>query len=45
MGVEDVLTDHSLLQVKSLSEVQSVLKNTPGWKVGILTKTRSVDKG
>ena len=44
-GVDDVITKPSLLEGKSLSEVQSVLKNTDGWVEGTLTKGRSTGKG
>jgi len=44
-GVDDVITNPSLLQGKLLTEVQSVLKNTTGWAEGTLTKGRSAGQG
>lgn len=44
-NVDDVMANPSLLQGKTLSEIQLVLKNSPGWKEGVMTKTRSLDKG
>jgi len=44
-GVDDVIANPSLLEGKTLSEVQNILKNTSGWKEGVMTKTRSADKG
>lgn len=44
-GVDDVITNPSLLQGKSLSEVQTVLKNTQGRAEGTLTKGRSAGQG
>jgi RHS repeat-associated protein len=44
-SVDDVISNPSSLQGKSLSEVQSVLKNTKGWVEGTLSKGRSAGKG
>lgn len=44
-SVDDVIANPSLLEGKSLSEVQKILRNTPGWTEGVMNKTRSLDKG
>ena len=44
-GVDDVITNPGLLEGKTLSEVQSILKNTSGWKEGTMNQGRSAGKG
>lgn len=44
-GVDDVIANPSLLEGKSISQVQNVLKNTSGWIEGTLTKGRSSGQG
>lgn len=43
--MDDIITNPSLLQGKTLSEVQSILKNTPGWKEGVMNQGRNSGKG
>ena len=40
--VDDVITNPSLLQGKTLSEVQSIIKNTSGWKEGVMSQANSL---
>ena len=44
-GVDDIIKSPSLLEGRSLSDVQSILKNTTGWAEGTLKKGRSAGDG
>jgi RHS repeat-associated protein len=44
-GVDEVIANPSLIEGKSLTEVQSACKNTTGWVEGTLTKGRSAGQG
>lgn len=44
-SVDDVMTNHSLLQGQSYGYIRKMIGNSEGWVNSVMTKTRSVDKG
>ncbi|WP_312314134.1 hypothetical protein [Empedobacter brevis] len=44
-GVDDIITNPSLLEGRTLAEVQKALKNPSGWKAGTMKQGNSSGKG